>query len=62
SLGAALKLLGIDLGDITGLVGANCSPITVIGGGNGGYNTNTVNCQGTAAGGLINVGCVAVQL
>ncbi|KAF9254713.1 fungal hydrophobin [Marasmius fiardii PR-910] len=61
-LGALLGLLGVVLGDITGLVGLNCSPITVIGGGNGGCNTNTVNCQGTAAGGLINIGCIPIQI
>ncbi|KAF9263097.1 fungal hydrophobin [Marasmius fiardii PR-910] len=61
-LGAILGLLGVVLGDITGLIGLNCSPITVIGTGNGGCNTNTVNCQGTALGGLINIGCIAIQI
>ncbi|KAF9259433.1 fungal hydrophobin [Marasmius fiardii PR-910] len=61
-LGSLLGLLGVVLGPITGLIGLNCSPITVIGGGNGGCNTNTVNCQGTAAGGLINIGCVPIQI
>ncbi|KAF9256169.1 hypothetical protein L218DRAFT_1007694 [Marasmius fiardii PR-910] len=43
-----LSLLGLALGDITPAIGLNCSPITVLGGGNGGCNTNTVNCQGVA--------------
>ncbi|KAF9263098.1 fungal hydrophobin [Marasmius fiardii PR-910] len=57
-----LTLLGVVVGSITFPIGLNCSPITVIGGGNGACNTNTVNCQGTAAGGLINVGCVPIQI
>ncbi|KAF9257603.1 fungal hydrophobin [Marasmius fiardii PR-910] len=59
---ALLGLLGIVLGDITGLIGLNCSPITVIGGGNGACNTNTVNCQSSALGGLINIGCIPIQI
>ncbi|KAF9256170.1 fungal hydrophobin [Marasmius fiardii PR-910] len=61
-LSALLSLLGIVLGDTTSLIGLNCSPITIIGGGNGGCNTNTVNCQGTAVGGLINIGCIPIQI
>ncbi|KAF9263101.1 fungal hydrophobin [Marasmius fiardii PR-910] len=61
-LSGLLSLLGVVLGDITLPIGLNCSPITVIGGGNGGCNTNTVNCQGTAAGGLIGIGCLPIQI
>ncbi|KAF9259442.1 fungal hydrophobin [Marasmius fiardii PR-910] len=61
-IGGLLTLIGVAVGDITALVGLNCSPITVIGGGNGACNTNTVNCQGSAFGGLINIGCVPIQI
>ncbi|KAF9255920.1 hypothetical protein L218DRAFT_796892, partial [Marasmius fiardii PR-910] len=35
-ISALLLVLGVTVGDITPNIGLNCSPITVIGGGNGG--------------------------
>ncbi|KAF9255905.1 fungal hydrophobin [Marasmius fiardii PR-910] len=51
-----LLLLGVDVHNIPGLIGLNCSPITVIGGGNGACNTYTVDCQGSIYG-LVSIGC-----
>ncbi|KAI0764926.1 hydrophobin [Fomes fomentarius] len=58
-----LGLLGIVLGPITGLIGLNCSPITVIGVGTGNAcSSNTVCCTNNNVGGLISIGCVPVIL
>ncbi|KAF9257580.1 fungal hydrophobin [Marasmius fiardii PR-910] len=57
-----LALLGIVLQDLNVLVGLNCSPITVIGGGNGACSGTTVTCTDNSHGGLINIGCVPVTI
>ncbi|KAI8970903.1 fungal hydrophobin-domain-containing protein [Trametes punicea] len=63
SVSLLLGLLGIVLGDITGLVGLDCSPITVIGVGTGNAcSANTVCCQNNNVGGLISIGCVPIEL
>ncbi|KAF9257596.1 fungal hydrophobin [Marasmius fiardii PR-910] len=59
---AVLGLLGIVLQDLNVLVGLNCSPITVIGGGNGPCSGTTVTCTDNSHGGLINIGCVPVTI
>ncbi|KAF9262862.1 fungal hydrophobin [Marasmius fiardii PR-910] len=58
----ALALLGIVLQDVNVLVGLNCSPITVIGGGNGPCSQTTVICNDNSYGGLINIGCIPVTI
>ncbi|KAK1228116.1 hypothetical protein PQX77_008851 [Marasmius sp. AFHP31] len=55
-------LLGLDIQDLNVLVGLKCSPITVIGGGNGGCNAKPVCCEDNSHGGLISVGCIPVSL
>ncbi|KAF9269335.1 fungal hydrophobin [Marasmius fiardii PR-910] len=62
SAAAILGLLGIILQDTNVLVGLNCSPITVIGGGNGACSGTTVTCTDNSHGGLINIGCVPVTI
>ncbi|OCH93160.1 fungal hydrophobin [Obba rivulosa] len=58
-----LGLLGIILKDVTLLIGATCSPITVIGiGGSSACSSNVVCCSDNAVGGLISIGCVPVIL
>nr|AOV80989.1 hydrophobin [Flammulina velutipes] len=57
-----LGLLGIVLQDLNVLVGLTCSPITVIGGGNGGCNANPVCCQNNSFGSLISIGCIPISL
>ncbi|KAJ8455034.1 hypothetical protein ONZ51_g12678 [Trametes cubensis] len=56
-------LLGIDLGGITGLVGMNCSPLTVVGvDGTPSCKQQPVCCQNNSVGGLLSVGCIPVTV
>ncbi|KAH7907315.1 fungal hydrophobin-domain-containing protein [Hygrophoropsis aurantiaca] len=58
-----LGLLGVVLGDLTGSVGLNCSPITAVGTGSGATCTQEpVCCTNDYYNGLINVGCSPVNL
>ncbi|PIL27536.1 hypothetical protein GSI_10687 [Ganoderma sinense ZZ0214-1] len=58
-----LGLLGIVLGDLTGLIGLDCSPISVIGVGTGNAcSAQAVCCTNNNVGGLISVGCVPITL
>ncbi|KAK1224766.1 hypothetical protein PQX77_012313 [Marasmius sp. AFHP31] len=54
--------LGIVLQDLNVLVGLNCSPITVVGGGNSACSQRTVYCKDNSHDNLISVGCVPVTL
>ncbi|KAI0646332.1 fungal hydrophobin [Trametes meyenii] len=58
-----LGLLGIVLGDLTGLIGLNCSPLSVIGVGSGNAcSSNVVCCTNNNVGGLISIGCAPISL
>nr|AAY97884.1 hydrophobin 1 [Phlebiopsis gigantea]ACM89291.1 hydrophobin [Phlebiopsis gigantea] len=58
-----LGLLGVVVGDLTGLVGLNCSPLSIIGIGSGNACTaSPVCCSNTQVGGLIGVGCIPITL
>ncbi|KAH9849346.1 fungal hydrophobin-domain-containing protein [Lenzites betulinus] len=58
-----LGLLGVVLGDITGLIGLDCSPLSVIGVGSGNAcSSNAVCCQNNNVGGLISIGCLPIEL
>ncbi|KAF9254742.1 fungal hydrophobin [Marasmius fiardii PR-910] len=57
-----IAVLGIVVQDVNALVGLNCSPITVVGGGNGACSGTTVTCTDTSHGGLIDIGCVPVTI
>ncbi|EIN04965.1 fungal hydrophobin, partial [Punctularia strigosozonata HHB-11173 SS5] len=57
-----LGLLGIVLDTVDGLIGIGCSPISVLGLGNGGCNASPVCCENNSFGGLISIGCVVIQL
>ncbi|KAH7905554.1 fungal hydrophobin-domain-containing protein [Hygrophoropsis aurantiaca] len=58
-----LGLLGIVLGDVTGLVGLSCSPITAVGLGSGGTcNQEPVCCTDDEYNGLINLGCSPINI
>ncbi|KAI0755673.1 fungal hydrophobin-domain-containing protein [Fomes fomentarius] len=60
---AILGLLGIVVQDLNLLLGLNCSPITVIGGGVGGdCSAQTVCCQDNSHGSLISIGCIPITL
>lgn len=60
SSAALLGLLGIVLQDLDVLVGITCSPLSVIGIGSGGCNTQPVCCQNNTFNGLISLGCVPI--
>ncbi|KAM5537113.1 hypothetical protein V8D89_009259 [Ganoderma adspersum] len=58
-----LGLLGVSASDVTGQVGLECSPLTVIGAGVGSSCSQApVCCQNNNVGGLISIGCVPVTL
>ncbi|OSD08038.1 fungal hydrophobin [Trametes coccinea BRFM310] len=58
-----LGLLGIVIGDITGLIGLNCSPLSVVGVGSGNAcSANAVCCTNNNVGGLISIGCLPIAL
>ncbi|RDB19601.1 Fruiting body protein SC1 [Hypsizygus marmoreus] len=58
-----LALVGIDIGAITGQVGLQCSPLTVIGAGSGANCVSQpVCCEDNKFGGLIAVGCSPINL
>ncbi|KAI0653913.1 fungal hydrophobin-domain-containing protein [Cubamyces menziesii] len=58
-----LGLLGIVLGDITGLIGLDCSPINVVGIGSGNAcSANAVCCTNNNVGGLLSIGCLPIEL
>ncbi|KAJ8090098.1 hypothetical protein PM082_018678 [Marasmius tenuissimus] len=57
-----LAAIGVVLQDLNVGVGLTCSPVTVIGGGNGGCNASPVCCTDNSHGTLISIGCVPVSL
>ncbi|KLO14556.1 fungal hydrophobin [Schizopora paradoxa] len=61
-LGGLLSLLGIVVGDITGLVGVTCSPITVIGVSGTSCSAQPVCCTNNSFNGLIALGCTPINI
>ncbi|KAI5832649.1 fungal hydrophobin [Schizophyllum commune Tattone D] len=57
-----LGLLGIVIGDIHGLIGLNCSPLSVIGVGGNSCSAQTVCCDKTYQNGLVNIGCSPINI
>ncbi|KAF9056827.1 fungal hydrophobin-domain-containing protein [Rhodocollybia butyracea] len=57
---ALLAVIGVALGDVTGVIGLTCSGINIAGGGT--CSAQAVCCTDNADGGLISVGCVPVTL
>ncbi|EDQ99412.1 type 1 hydrophobin [Laccaria bicolor S238N-H82] len=56
-------LLNLNLGQLTGQIGLSCTPISVIGLGQGASCTQQpVCCSGNTFNGLINVGCTPISL
>ncbi|PIL33107.1 hypothetical protein GSI_04556 [Ganoderma sinense ZZ0214-1] len=60
---ALLTALGINLQDVTGQIGLQCSPLSVVGVGAGNSCTaSPVCCQNNNVGGLVSLGCVPISL
>ncbi|TFK99156.1 fungal hydrophobin [Pterulicium gracile] len=57
-----LGLLGVVLQDLNVLVGIQCSPVTVIGGGGAGCDAEPVCCQNNTFKGLIAIGCLPINI
>ncbi|PFH50613.1 hypothetical protein AMATHDRAFT_75507 [Amanita thiersii Skay4041] len=55
-------LLGLDLGDITGLVGLTCNPISVLGIGGNSCSAQPVCCSNNSFNGLISLGCTPINI
>ncbi|KAF7432863.1 hypothetical protein PC9H_004807 [Pleurotus ostreatus] len=62
SLTSLFGLLGLVVGDITGLVGVTCSPVTVVGAGGAQCNAQAVCCNDNSFNGLIALGCTPINL
>ncbi|KAH9919988.1 hydrophobin [Epithele typhae] len=62
AISTLVGLLGVDLSGITGKVGLQCSPISVVGAGGSSCSSQTVCCQNNNVGGLISVGCIPIML
>ncbi|PBK62624.1 fungal hydrophobin [Armillaria solidipes] len=60
-VGVILGLLGVVLQDLEALVGITCSPISIVGVGQGAQCANqAVCCQNNTFNGLIAIGCVPI--
>ncbi|PPQ67021.1 hypothetical protein CVT24_011315 [Panaeolus cyanescens] len=55
-------LLGLSLPAVEGLIGLSCSPITVLGLGGNSCSAQPVCCTNNSFGGLISLGCNAINL
>ncbi|KAL0572949.1 hypothetical protein V5O48_009021 [Marasmius crinis-equi] len=58
----ALAAMGVVLQDLNVLVGLNCSPVTVVGSGNGACSKTTVYCEDNSHDNLISIGCIPIIL
>ncbi|KAF8625940.1 hypothetical protein AX17_006666 [Amanita inopinata Kibby_2008] len=56
-----LALLGINVGDISNLVGISCNPITVIGISGTSCNQQSVCCENDNFNGVVAIGCTPVN-
>ncbi|PPQ96989.1 hypothetical protein CVT26_006417 [Gymnopilus dilepis] len=57
-----LGLLGIDVSDVTALVGVTCSPITVIGAGGSSCSEQPVCCTDNSFNGVVALGCTPINI
>ncbi|KAF8897801.1 hydrophobin-251 [Infundibulicybe gibba] len=62
SIAGLLGLLGVVVGDITALVGLNCSPLSIVGIAGNSCSAQPVCCTNNSFGGLIAVGCSPVNV
>ncbi|KAH9857634.1 fungal hydrophobin [Lenzites betulinus] len=59
---ALLGVLGIVAQDVTGDIGLQCSPISVVGAGSSSCSASPVCCENNNVGGAVSIGCVPVEL
>ncbi|KAF8885069.1 fungal hydrophobin-domain-containing protein [Gymnopilus junonius] len=57
-----LGLLGIVVGTVEGLIGLNCSPLTIIGASGTSCSEQPVCCTGNTFNGLITLGCSPINI
>ncbi|PPQ73109.1 hypothetical protein CVT26_014730 [Gymnopilus dilepis] len=57
-----LALLGVDVSDVTALVGVTCSPITGVGAGGTSCSEQPVCCTNDSFNGVVALGCTPVNL
>ncbi|TFK70618.1 fungal hydrophobin [Pluteus cervinus] len=55
-------LLGLVLPTITGLIGVNCGPLSILGGGGNSCSAQPVCCTNNQFNGLINLGCSPINI
>ncbi|KAH7912638.1 fungal hydrophobin [Hygrophoropsis aurantiaca] len=58
-----LSSVGLNLGDVTGLLGVNCDPLDILAlGASCNANQEPVCCTGNTFGGLVTVGCSPINI
>ncbi|KAI1785645.1 fungal hydrophobin [Ganoderma leucocontextum] len=58
-----LATLGLNVQDVTGQIGLQCSPLSAVGvGASNACSAKPVCCQNNNVGGLISIGCVPISL
>ncbi|KDR72909.1 hypothetical protein GALMADRAFT_252250 [Galerina marginata CBS 339.88] len=62
AISSALALVGVVVQDVTALIGATCSPITVIGTGTSSCSAQPVCCTNNSFHGIVAIGCTPVNL
>ncbi|EIW86203.1 fungal hydrophobin [Coniophora puteana RWD-64-598 SS2] len=62
SLTGIFGLLGIVVGEVTGQVGVDCSPIGALSSGGGQCNQHPVCCTNNTFKGLVNLGCSPINV
>ncbi|TFK64459.1 fungal hydrophobin [Pluteus cervinus] len=55
-------LMGANVGSITGMIGADCSPISAIGAGGNSCSSQPMCCQNNNYNGLVVVGCTPINI
>ncbi|KAM5542064.1 hypothetical protein V8D89_004374 [Ganoderma adspersum] len=60
---SALAEIGVNVQDVTGQIGLQCSPLSAVGvGGSSACSASPVCCQNNNVGGLVSLGCVPISL
>ncbi|TEB27925.1 fungal hydrophobin [Coprinellus micaceus] len=57
-----MQLIGLDVGSLTGMVGSNCSPLSLAALGGNSCTSQQVCCQDNHFNGLVAVGCTPINV